>query len=506
LQDDYVKFIRFAQWKIDNAGEGIVGYITNNKYLENPTFRGMRRSLLRSFDRIYILNLHGDVTKTKSSQTNKKDENVFEHIKQGVAISIFIKSKKFKEKKVFYADRWGKRHEKFAWLDKHNACYSSLDRLKGTDVDWVEIKPISPYYFLIPKDFSLLKQYDKFWKITDIFRIYGVGIITDRDKLTIKWTPDEVLNTITRFANIESDEAKKEFNIGDTIEWKVESAQKDLKESGLDKAKIVPIHYRPFDIRYTYYTGKSGGFHGRPRSEIMQHMLQENLGIITRRQMLPPFNYVFVSDSIISDSIIRTVDGKGSESLFPLYLYRDSSGKTKEPNIKSEFFEHLSNLYGKKISPEDIFNYIYAVLYSNLYRQTYSEFLEYDFPRVPFVQKFDLFKKLSNLGNKLILLHTEKKKLSTKTHFDIVGSNIVTSPKYSDNKVYINEKQYFQDISKQIWKFSIGSYPVLLKWLKSRKERELTTNDIEQFLQIVEIIKETISIMQKIDSIKFLPK
>lgn len=180
LQDDYVKFIRFAQWKIDRNGEGIVGFITNHSYLDNPTFRGMRESLLQSFDRIYILNLHGNALKKETCPDGSKDENIFD-IKQGVAIGIFIKNKKFKEKKVYYADLWGLRDDKYRWLDKH-----TID-----NVEWQEVKPASPYYFFVPRDTALEEEYNKFWKITDIFSVSNVGIVTARDHFTIKWTPEE---------------------------------------------------------------------------------------------------------------------------------------------------------------------------------------------------------------------------------------------------------------------------------------------------------------------------
>jgi len=263
LQDDYVKFIRFAQWKIDKNGEGVVGFITNHSYLDNPTFRGMRESLLQSFDRIYVLNLHGNALKKERCPDGSKDENVFD-IKQGVAISIFVKSKKFKDKKVFYADLYGLRDDKYRWLDRH-----TVDNVK-----WQEIEPISPFYFFVPKDTSLQKEYEKFWKITDIFPVNSVGIVTARDNLTIQRTPEDVWRVVLDFANMDPEIARRKYNLRkDARDWKVKWAQKDLVDSGLDKNKIVPILYRPFDVRYTYYTGKSRGFHCMPRPEVMKHML-----------------------------------------------------------------------------------------------------------------------------------------------------------------------------------------------------------------------------------------
>ncbi len=489
LQDDYVKFIRYAQWKIDQNGEGIVGFITNHSYLDNPTFRGMRESLLQSFDRIYILNLHGNALKREKCPDGRKDENVFD-IKQGVAIGIFIKNNKFKDKKVYYADLWGAREDKYHWLDRH-----TID-----NVEWQEIKPTSPYYFFVPKNNELMEEYNKFWKIPDIFPVNSVGIVTARDHFTIKWSPEELWKTLTEFIRMDIEEARKKYKLGkDARDWKVEFAQKDLIEDGLDRNKVKPILYRVFDIRYTYYTGKSRGFHCMPRPEVMSNMLKgENLGIITIRRSRNPENwkYAFITDKIIAGA--TAISSLDINYLFPLYLY--SNGERK-PNFSPEFMEFIKEKYGN-VSPEEIFYYIYAVLYSPTYRKKYEEFLRYDFPRIPFVDDYEKFKKLASLGKELVELHLMRKRLPTKVKFDVQGSNIVEKVKYENGKVWINNEQYFEGVPEDIWNFYIGSYQVLDKWLKSRKGRKLTGRDIETFLQIVEILKETIKIMEKIDEVK----
>ncbi|NOX71406.1 MAG: DNA methyltransferase, partial [Candidatus Micrarchaeota archaeon] len=493
LQDDYVKFIRFAQWKIDESGEGVVGFITNHSYLDNPTFRGMRESLLQSFDRIYILNLHGNALKKEKCPDGSKDENVFD-IKQGVAITLFIKNNNFKGKKILYADLYGLREDKYSWLDRHAV----------SNTKWQEIEPVSPFYFFVPKNNELLEEYEQFWKVTDIFPVNSVGIVTSRDNFTIKWTPEDVWKTITEFVQMDIEEARRKFKLKkDARDWKVSFAQKDLRESGLVKNKIIPILYRPFDIRYTYYTGKSRGFHCMPRPEVMKHMLKDNLGLITRRQILESNpTYVLVADCLISDGVIRS-DNKGSESLFPLYLYSDND---KRANLNPDFLKFVSEKYGREISPEEIFYYIYAVLHSPTYRERYEEFLRYDFPRIPFVDGYDKFKQLSELGKELVELHLMKRKLHIHTKFDVQGSNIVDKVRYENGRIFISDAQHFDGVPSEIWNFHIGGYQVLDKWLKSRKGRKLDSRDIEQFLQIVEIIKQTIEIMRKVDKIINLKK
>lgn len=485
LQDDYVKFIRYAQWKIDKNGEGVVGYITNHSYLDNPTFRGMRGSLLQSFDRIYILNLHGNALKKEKCPDGGKDENVFD-IKQGVTIGIFIKSKKLGKRRIYYADLWGLKEDKYRWLDRH-----TID-----NVEWQEIKPISPFYFFVPKNTASEEEYNKFWKITDIFPVNSVGVVTSRDDFVIDFDKEELKKRIKDFRNneIPDDKIKNKFKLKDKKNWKLADARKKVIEDEDWLNSINKILYRPFDIRWIFYDDK---VIERSRKEVMRHMLKENLGLITVRQVKAGeiWYHCWITDEIIESSYISN---KTSEInyLFPLYLYSDS-GKT--PNFSPEFLKFISEKYDKTLTPEEIFYYIYAILHSPTYRKKYEEFLRYDFPRIPFVDDYDVFKKLSNLGKELVELHLMKKRLPIKVKFDIPGSNIVERVKYENGMVWINKEQYFDGAPEDVWNFYIGGYQVLDKWLKSRKNRRLEGNDIEQFLQIVGIIRETIRLMEEID-------
>jgi predicted helicase len=489
LQDDYVKFIRFAQWKIDLRGEGIVGYITNHGYLDNPTFRGMRYSLLQTFDRIYVLNLHGNILKKEICPDGTKDENVFD-IQQGVAISIFVKNKKFDAKKVFHADLFGTRESKFEWLDRNRV----------TTVNWQEVIPTSPYYLFVPSgDTNLEQTYQTFWSLADIFSDYNVGIVTARDKFTIKFTSDEMWNTIENFEKIDNfEDARNKYKLGDDgVDWKVELAQNDVKESGPDRNLIVPILYRPFDIRYTYFTGKSRGFIGRPRSEIMKHMLKENIAFIfhKREELDIPYSHFLVTNKIVEHGCLSS---KTTCYLAPLYL---QSEKQQKSNISIALQSHLKSIYAQNVLPEEIFYYIYAIMYSRHYRNKYKEFLKRDIPRIPFVKNKDIFKDLSQIGKTLISLHLGSERLSTRSKFDIPGSNNIKFIQFQGERVYINKEQYFDGVPIDIWEYRIGGYQVLSKWLTYRKSKELTSEDIEHFLQIIEIIRETLISMDEIDKI-----
>ncbi len=509
LQDDYVKFIRFSQWKIDQAGEGILGFITNHSYLDNPTFRGMRKSLMNSFDEIYILDLHGNYLKKEKTPDGGKDENVFD-IRQGVAIVFFIKYKKGKTKKVVHNELHGLREEKYNWLNKHSI----------KNVKWKALKPEREFYLFVPQNIKLQKRYQSFVKITDIFPVNSVGVVTARDKLTIGWTVDEIWNRVRNFAKLNVELARQTYQLGkDVRDWKVEYAQKDLAESGLSKKKIVRICYRPFDIRYTYYTGKSRGFHCMPRGEVMQHLMKENIAMCVGRQSgvigSDNFDIVYVSENVVDLNLFR----RGGELVFPLYLnFGQKTNKklpisqlmlfepavdynSKQANIDIVLFDKLKNKFEKNITPEQLFYYVYAILFSSKYRTKYAEFLKIDFPRIPFTEDYKLFIQLGKFGEKLAELHLLKSNDLNRTisKFPKNGSNKIEKPVYENGKVLINKEQYFDGISEEVWNYRIGGYQVCEKWLKDRKDRALLLEEIQTYTKIVTALSKTIELQKKID-------
>jgi len=512
LQDDYVKFIRFAQWKIERTGQGIVGLITNHAYLDNPTFRGMRQSLMKTFSRIYILNLHGNSKKKETCPDGSKDENVFD-IQQGVAISLFIKKRGVKgEAKVYYADLWGLRGKK----------YKELGEKDIRKIKYIEIGPVSPFYLFVPFNIELEQEYQKGWKITDVFLINSVGVVTARDKLTIQWTEEQIWNVVQNFSSLSEEDARRKYSLSNDVrDWKVSFAQKDLKDSGIKREKVVPILYRPFDIRYTYYTGRSRGFLCMPRPKVMRHMLAgENLGLLlTARHPVGKYTDVFIGIKLIEGHILS--GALGISYVFPLYLYPDEKQKETEskrrPNINPEFVRDISEKLKlnfipdgqgdlkKTFGPEDVFYYIYAVFHSPTYRKRYAEFLKIDFPRVPQTSDINLFRNLAEKGKELVSLHLmespELENLITK--FPVPGKNEVIKVIYDEKtkRVYINKDQFFEGIEKDVWNFQIGGYQVLSKWLKDRKGRLLTYDEVRHYQKIVVALKQTICLMQEIDKI-----
>nr|QNO50882.1 hypothetical protein CGMOHENL_00025 [Methanosarcinales archaeon ANME-1 ERB6] len=503
LSDDYIKFIRFAHWKLDRAGKGILGFITNNSYLSGVIHRGMRNKLLESFDQIYILNLHGSSRIGEKTPEGGKDENVFD-IQQGVAIALYVKREKpLEEKKVYYADLWGLRSEKYKNLFENNV----------ESTDWQELEPREPYYFFVPKDFALQEEYEKFWKVTEIFKEWSSGVETGRDEVLVGFTSqqitkvfDDVFNPKMTLKDLETC-----YGLKGTSGWKIKTRREELFRKGesFSQRNIVPYAYRPFDSRFTYYCD----FLRRLHFEIMKHFLKSNLALLCMREVVieSGFSHIFVTD-LISDRRMF-LSNRGNPFVFPLYLYPDEpKGKLldeeafkpeRTQNFTTEFLQAIKSALGTEPTPEEIFYYIYAVLYSPTYRKRYEEFLKIDFPRVPLPEDYEKFKKLSELGTELIELHllTHPSLSETGVGFTESGTNVVEKERYDEEtrRVHFNKGQYFEGISKEVWEYRIGAYQVMEKYLKDRKKRELSLEEIEHYMRVAKAIERTIEVQGKVE-------
>jgi len=502
LQDDYVKFLRFAQWKIWKAGFGIVAMITNHSYLDNPTFRGMRQSLLKTFDEIYILDLHGNSLKKETCPDGSKDENVFD-IRQGVAIAIFVKNKIGSENQVLHKDLFGLRETKYDWLEKINF------NMKNYDI----IQPNSPYYFLIKRDTELIQKYLNWEKVSDIFPLNGVGMTTARDSFVFDFDRRMLQQRIERFKNSkeEDDLLHKLFSIKVKKGWNIRKAWKQLNDIPDSEFQnyVQPALYRPFDQRYIFW---HNSIVWRTVKKVMRHMLQENIGLCFIRQFSGDMSYshFFVSENMVDNRTFFSA--KGIIQLAPLYLYpeRDSDDwleqqQTKrQPNLAPQVIEQLSKAYGKTLTPEDILYYIYGIFYSNIYRERYAEFLKIDFPRVPFTSNYKTYKNISELGEKIADLHLLKSsELDTPVsrYLGTGENNKIEKPVYRDaeKRIYINRDKYFDRVEPEVWNYMIGGYQVLHKYLKGRKGSKM--DDPRHYCRIVTALTKTIEYQQKIDAI-----
>jgi type I restriction-modification system DNA methylase subunit len=498
LQDDYVKFIRFSQWKIDQAGEGVLGFITNHSYLDNPTFRGMRWSLMNSFNHIYVLDLHGNSKKRERCPDGSKDENVFD-IQQGVAIILAVKKKGLK-RKISHSDLWGLRQHKYDWLGDHN--------VKNTR--WKKLTPKKEFHFFVPRDVKLLAGYEKYPKITEIFGTNSVGIVTSRDNFVIAADKSDLKKRIRMFCDESMPDSviKKAFELKQSSRWKLKDARKKVQQQDNLERQITEILYRPFDNRWVFYNEI---VIERTRKEVMRHMMLDNIGLLTcRQQNKVGFHHAFVGNTI-AESCVVSDRTREINYVFPLYTYPNvdlfNGGERyeREVNINPAVFSALEKSYGRKIKAETLFYYIYAVLYSPVYRSKYGEFLKSDFPRIPFCKDFNVFRSMSGQGKKLVELHLMMSKKLDKpvAKFEGKGNNLVEKVTYDAGKkaVYINEGRYFVPVKPDMWEYRIGGYQVLDKWLKSRKGRRLSLSDIKLYCRIATAVNQTQNIQKKLDSI-----
>ncbi|GAA8331063.1 DNA methyltransferase [Helicobacter pylori] len=475
LLDDYVKFMRFAQNKIESLGHGLFGFISNNAFLDNPTFRGLRRSLLECYDELYILNLHGNARKKEETPQGAKDENVF-NIMQGVSINLFVKKAQTTEPKIFYYDVYGERAEKYAFLAQND-----LD-----SIEWLELAPREPFYSLIPQKTPLLEEYEQGFSVQEVFQISSVGIVTGKDKIFIANNTESLKEQILKYCN--------EFN---------EQCVKD-------------IHYRPFDIRKVYYDTKKLE---RARENTFKHMLppptnpktpnqtRKNVALITSRRFCQSqkSGVGFVSNKI-SDLRTWTCPGmEGGDYVNPLY-----HNPNYTENFTPEFRSFIDKHYSHHFEPLEVLGYIYALLYSPHYRKRYEDFLKIDYPKILFTNNKDLFRALSLLGIELIGLHVlnqeslnhsfEKLKDATigeSYYKEAHDRNPIISKKPSHNepeqRLYINHSAYFKGVSEEIHDYMIGGYGVLDKYLKSHKNEPC---DFDHVSNIIKVIARTIEIQK----------
>ena len=519
LDDDYIKFIRFAQYQIQKTpkGYGIIGFITNHSYLNGLIHRGMREELLKYFDTLYIMDLHGNSLLKETTPEGNVDQNVFD-IQQGVAILIAVREKSepdyfstaYKSRdgvkemaKVLYYDLWGSREDKYKFLDS-----ASLD-----NVNWIKLQPTEPNYFFAPKDFDLATEYNQGWNVTDIFPVNSTGVKTHRDHFVIDFDLEQLSNRIEDFRKltIADSEIINKYSLNDNPQWNISDRRKSLN-SCKDWQKYFQIYlYRPFDFRY-YYNYEE--LVDRPRKEVMYHMIQQNnLALVYMRQVAlnDNYNHFIVSDCIVDNRAFYS--NKGTMSLAPLYIYPNTENKQtnlfieRTPNLSPTFLKTIKEKLGKIPTPEKIFYYAYAIFHSPTYRTRYAEFLKIDFPRLPLTSNQKLFHELAIKGEELVNLHLMKSdKLNTlSTTYQAIGDNQVTEVTYNSElqRVYINKQSYFTDIPPHIWEFKIGGYQVLDKWLKDRKNanRKLSLEEINHYQKIVIALTATLQLMQEIDKI-----
>ena len=504
LNSDEVKFIALAQSLIEkNECGGVVGYINPHTYLDGKTFRGMRYHLLKTFDKIYVINLHGNRNTGETKESD--DENVFD-IQQGVCINIFARNgKKATDElaEVYYYSLYGKkRKEKYEYLDERTL----------SDVDFVRLEPEAPYYFFVPKDFSESENYEYGFAINELFVKGGVGMCSKRDGIAYQFRKEKILEVVKDFKELTEQEIKQKYNVKkESRDQKVVYAQNNVKSFGIDDKYIKHATYRPFDKRWTYFTNKSKGFIAFPVYDIMKNLaLTDNVALVVNSNIKgEAMNRYFVTDSICDLHILETANA--CAKIFPLYAYSADIDGTEKLllNFNKEVLCRIESGLGESIDPQELFDYIYAILYIPTYRSRFSEFLKIDFPRIPYPKDMAAYHLLAQKGALLRHLHLLDGQDGVQGNVVFEGETSeseymrVTRIDYSDEKVYINSGQYFNHVPQTAWDFFIGGYQPARKWLQERKDNDVTLSfeDIEYYPRIIHALTETERLMQEIDDI-----
>ncbi|MGL4562640.1 MAG: type ISP restriction/modification enzyme [Brevinema sp.] len=499
LDDDYIKFIRFAHWKLENVEKGIMTIIVNNSFINGITHREMRNKLMQTFDEIYIYDLHGNVNKGEvNPKDGSMDFNIFDIKSVGVCIATFIKTgiKNNPNKGVYYQEIYGTKKEKKAYLND-----ASWDQ-DTQDKKWIKLEDGEKWHWFVPKTANV-RYWSEFIGLKDIFNVISSGVQTDRDSLFI----DKDKNTLIKrmemlFSKNYNTEFIKLYNVNDSSSYNLVTK---VANNNFNKQNIHSIQYRPFDFQHIYY---QIGITSRPAYNTMKHLInRDNVGLVfTRKNRQITNGYFFISNKIVDR---HTLDSAGDSMVIaPLYLYTESDseglgfGESKTPNFTKGFQDLIkAHPLLQDKTPEQILAYIYAILYAPSYRSKYAEDLSYDYPRVPFITDEDKFDELEKLGQELINLHLMKMIPDHDIGYPIDGDNIVDNPRYLDNKLYINDTQYLTNIDEKTYKYTIGGYQVIDKWLKSRKETTLSLDDIRYLQNVCVILKHTIKLQDEIDSV-----
>lgn len=520
LDDDFIKFIKFAQWRIAQTGHGIVAYITNNTFLDGITHRRMRQSLMETFDDIYVLDLHGSSKKKEHSPDGSKDMNVFD-IQQGVSISLFVKKQGAHTGcTVHHAELWGDRKSKYKTLletDVASTKWEPMDNIAHQSC-------LGQFFFFNPKAFDNIDEYCEGWSVKNIFPQRTSAIQTKRDELFVDFDKQALQ---TRFqdiaANGVTDETKQKYPLEPSPGW----SPAKLNNLVYSDDAIKPYCLRPFDRRYIYYSPETLG---RARHRVMHNMLNNNRAIVTMRQTVDDaFRHIFVTNGLTDINLL--ISHHVSDQMCPLYIYNGSTATTlfeseqpkRKANLAPEFIAEFAAKLGltyipdgrgdgqTTFGPEDIFDYLYAVFHCPTYRSRYAEFLKIDFPRLPLTTQPELFWTLCSLGKELVGLHLMEKVSGTRPTYPVAlpndnpAQNLVGKAQYAEphgvtpGRVYINNAQYFEGVPAAVWEFQVGGYQVCQKWLKDRKGRTLTFDDIKHYQGIVAALGETIRLMGAID-------
>jgi predicted helicase len=491
LQDDYVKFWALLRLALLAAGVGVGAYITNSRYLGSPTLRGLRWNIKRLFDRGAFLDLGGQVS--ERSATVGADENVFD-IEQGVAVGVGVRRKSHSEmSSVSYGRYRGTRDEKYVLLNA--VTIASLQTTVPLD---------TPFFRFSRGVDEAESQFSAWHDLNEIMPFNSGCIITSRDNLALDFDRAPLLEKVTSFATSPKGDRAIEQEIGYSCKakWDVEGCKASIRSDANRDRRVRRVLYRPFDERWIYYSTKLLDTPSKPVCDsIFDH---ENLVLLTPKvNTSETFNHALVSRMPAEK---KSCSHDRATQMFPLYRYESGLLKGKQLNVGNAFSSKARAVAGDSATPETWFAYIYAVLYSPEYRRRYGNALQDSYPRIPVASDRGLFRALARFGGELVAFHLmESPKLDqhiTKW-LGKTPSGEVDKVTYSDKTVWIDKAwtEGFRGVPENVWNFHIGGYQVCEKWLKDRKGRRLSADDLIHYQKVVVALNETIRLMAEIDKV-----
>ena len=482
LDDAFIKFIRFGQWQIERAGAGVLAFVVSNTFLSGLTHRRMRESLLASFSELLVLDLHGGTRQPARAAGAERDENVFD-IQQGVAIIVMSRARGERSGpcRLAHAELRGSRESKYRAL--------AAAELPGP---WRPLRPAAPHFFFVPKDLDRSVEYHAYPSLhADVFHRKNTGVQTKRDRLVYHFEPHELAAVLGDITDLPPAEFSAKYDLpADGRDWTLAGATVDVRAGA---GAVERVLYHPFDLRWTWYSGRSRGFMAYPRSPLLRSALRPNLLLLTvrnaRRGNVDSF---FVASTLVDKDAVSPLD---NATFFPLYVYNEAGERAL--NLCPEFTRSLP----RSADPEQVFYYIYAVLHAPSYRSRYADLLRIDYPRIPPTSDAELFAALADKGQRLVDLHLLRGDLRPTCGFVGAGDHPVERPRFADDQVFVNRTHFFTGVPAAVWGLHIGGAPVLARWLKERRGRVLSLADVQRFQQIAAALSRTLAIMREIDEI-----
>jgi predicted helicase len=498
LQDDYVKFMRLGQVTLDESGVGVLGYITNHGYFDNPTFRGMRKSLMTSFSAIRLYDLHGNSKKNEVRPGGGPDENVFD-IQQGVGIGLLAKGfGRINSSAISHADLWGLRSDK----------YAHLSGSQQVSMGFRPVSPAPPFYLFVLQNENIRSEYNHYPSLTDAMPISSVGFVTSRDEFVMAFDKKVLIERFGEFCDrrISDKLIQERYPVGRLA---LPTARAKFASRADWQSTIVACQYRPFDQRFICYAEE---LLERPRLSVMSHLVGgRNIALLSARSNKSAAMDHFYCSKFITET--KCSESSTQSYVFPLYVLSGDGdlidGKERRVNFSGQFLQTFTKLLGLsgdwRLTPEVIFYYAYAVFHSPGYRGRYAEFLKIDFPRLPLTGNLELFHALAKLGGELIALHLLESPKLDKPNTEFIGRRNpeVEKASWSKKTVWLDKAQTigFKGVAEDVWNFHIGGYQVCEKWLKARKGCMLSKDDVAHYQKIIVALSETIRLMAEIDDL-----